>query len=96
MKTNYEIEVWQETVLWNKSKSDALVDYYGVWVDFGSQWVFLNGVAALVGKGVVIMSEDIDLKDCYLKIDDLRYEIVRIDKFYDRNKDFHHIEIVFK
>jgi len=96
MKTNYEIEIWQETIAWNKAKSEALVDYYKVWVDFEHQWTFIKGVAALIGKGLVIMSDEVELKDCFLKIDDQRYEIAQHAKFYDRKEKFHHIEIIFK
>ena len=96
MKTNYEIELWKETITWQKAKSEALVDYYNAWVEFDNQWTFINGVASLIGKGLVIMSEDVDLTDCFLKINSIRYEIAQKATFYDRRGDFHHIEIIFK
>ena len=96
MRTNFEVEIWQQTVAWDKSRTEALLDYYDAWVDFDQQWTFMKGVAALIGKGVVIMAEEVDLKDCFLIIDEQRYEIAQIGKFYDRKKEFHHMEIVFK
>lgn len=107
MQTNNNIPIYRNTKDWKGVVTSKLIDYFDVWIEFGTVYKYttVNGlivksqgsiVQEEIGKGFVILQEEIDLTDCYIEYNDVRYEVNAPEVFYDRRGNFHHMEFTFK
>lgn len=93
MKTNAIITLEQKTV------SDGSITYsyvgdYQVWLEFATQTNYSKKLHTPIytAKGLVFFDADINLTDKIAVIAGLRYEFDEVNRFLDRNGNFHHIE----
>lgn len=107
MQTNYNLPIYRKTKNWKGEITSELIDYYDVWIEFGTVYKYTttNGlivksqgsiVQEEIGKGFVIMADEVDLSDCYIEYNEVRYEVNTPEVFYDRRGNFHHMEFTFK
>jgi hypothetical protein len=106
MQTNYNLPIYRKTKNWKGEITSSLIDYYDVWIEFGTVYKYtqINGLIVKsqgsmaqqeVGKGWVIMEEELDLTGCYIVYNDVEYEVNAPEVFYDRRGNFHHMEFTF-
>ncbi len=101
MKTNAIIAIYNLQKEWDGSVGDPVpLGNYEVWLENDTQYSYdvIDGqkIRTKIGDGFVILWEEIDLVDCYILIDDSRYDITDIASFTDARKKFHHMEFIYK
>ena len=101
MRTNSTISIYRLVKAWDGSVDtpDFLGDY-NVWLEHEIQYSYdwINGqkVRTKIGAGFAILPEEVDLTDCFILIDDSRYDIDEPITFTDARRKFHHMEFVYK
>lgn len=101
MRTNSTIAIYSLVKAWDGSfESPELLGNYKVWLEHETQyhydWINEQRVRTKIGNGFVILPEEVDLTDCFILIDDSRYDIDEPITFTDARERFHHIEFIYK
>jgi len=101
MKTNETITIYNLVKAWDGSYgTPVLLGNYKVWLENETQyaydWVNEQRVRTKIGSGFVIMQEKINLIDCFILIDGVRYDINDPAIFNDARGNFHHTEFIYK
>jgi len=102
METNANINIYRESTNWKHEKTVSLVGSYDVWLENVSVTEFKTiqdtVVSNKLGDGLVILTEDLDLTNCFWAADSTavtRHYFLDWDKFYSRDTTLHHIEAMY-
>ena len=99
MKTNTSIIIYKQTKDWKGVVTETALGTFDVWLEHGNTYAYVNVqgqyVKELMGKGFVILGDEVDIKSGYIYHDNIRYEIKGIETFLDRRSNFHHMEFYY-
>lgn len=98
--TNRQVEVLRKTSSGHGHFGKTSIGVFDVWYEGMETRELRDSVGAVTNRdkvpsGLLFFFDDLDLSDCFVKIDDAVFPVVAFDKFYDRNGSFHHIEATF-
>ena len=100
MKWNAEISIYKETMDWKQEPTTTLVGVFKVWLQQSKVEKYVHvdgkGFELIVGAGLVILWDSVDLTNCFFNLNGMRYDFITHDIFVDARRNFHHIEAIYK
>ena len=82
---------------WKGSVTQSLVGEYDVWEEPSWETPYKGERDRKeIHKGMIFLFTDLDLTNCFVRIDSRDFEITDYNRFVDRHRDFHHIEVLYK